>query len=192
MRNLILWLSPILLFAFKPTDDCPSSYRWDNKIMIDAKGLSLFHKTPGSSTMNTVVHYTKPPNNQLGANRGSIESKKVTVTALLIGLGKERDQDYHLILCSTNHKDSMIAEIPDPDCPKLNDFIGLRERFSKARQFIKDNVDDTPGGIHYLPDDKVIKVKVTGMLFFDKKAHGNGHARNDIEIHPVLKIVKAN
>jgi len=35
-------------------------------------------------------------------------------------------------------------------------------------------------------------VKVTGFLFFDKMAHGNGHARNGVEIHPVLKIWKVD
>jgi hypothetical protein len=31
-------------------------------------------------------------------------------------------------------------------------------------------------------------VFVVGMPFFDKKAHGNGAAKNGIEIHPVLGI----
>jgi len=51
-------------------------------------------------------------------------------------------------------------------------------------------VDATPGDIHFIPQP--IKLKITGILFFDKKAHGNGHSRNDIEIHPVLGIRKAN
>lgn len=99
------------------------------------------------------------------------------VTAWLIGLGEEEnDQDYHLILCSLNIKDSMIAEIPDPTCKKLENFIGLRERYTAAHDFITTEIDETPGDIHYLPAP--VKVRVTGFLFFDKMAHGNGHARN--------------
>jgi hypothetical protein len=61
--------------------------------------------------------------------------------------------------------------------------------YKAARKFIEDNIDETPGSIHYL--DEAVKVKITGIVFFDKVAHGNGHALNGIEIHPVLNIVKA-
>ena len=96
--------------------------------MIDPKGISLFPKTPISSTIHTVVNYQKPTQNLLGTNRGTIESKKVSVTGYLIGLGTEEDEDYHLILASLNYKDSLIAEIPDPTCPKLLHFPGLRDK----------------------------------------------------------------
>lgn len=181
----------MLLYGVHPTPECGGTLRWDNKILVDPKGLSLFSKTPKPSTIHTVVGYTRPPIEQLRTNRGAIESKKVTVTTWLIGLGEEdNDQDYHLILCSLNFKDSMIAEIPDPTCTKLENFIGLRQRYTAARDFITTEIDATPGDIHYLPAP--VKVKVTGFLFFDRMAHGNGHARNGIEIHPVLKIWGVN
>ncbi len=180
----------ILLHGFRQAPDCGGIYRWDNKILIDPVGLQVFSKASKTSIIHTVTGYTRPPNTQLGTNRGTIEQKKVTVTAWLIGLGEEdNDQDYHLILSSLNFKDSIIAEIPDPTCDKLEHFIGLRERFTAARAFIEQNVDETPGSIHYL--ETPVKVKVTGVLFFDRMAHGNGHAKNGIEIHPVLKIWRA-
>jgi hypothetical protein len=193
MQKIFLSFFSVLLFIHRPPDECGGSYRWDNKIMIDPKGLSLFSKQPTARSIHSIISYQKPPQEELRTNRGTIESKKVTVTGYLIGLGEEdNDQDYHLILASINYKDSLIAEIPDPSCSKLSHFPGLRDKYSIARKFIEDNVDETPGNVHYLDAADVIKVKVTGMLFFDKHAHGNGHSRNDIEIHPVLKIVKAN
>jgi hypothetical protein len=44
--------------------------------------------------------------------------------------------------------------------------------------------DQSPGSIHYL--DEGANVKITGVVFFDKMAYGNGHATNKVEIHPVL------
>jgi hypothetical protein len=32
------------------------------------------------------------------------------------------------------------------------------------------------------------KVTVTAYIFFDKMAHGNGHAVNGVEIHPIISI----
>jgi hypothetical protein len=184
---LLKILLPWFLFTLY---DCGGSYRWDNKILIDAAGLKLFPKRAKASTIHTVTHYQRPPNEQLGAKRGTLEQKKVTVTAWLVGLGKEdNDNDYHLILTSLNSADSMIAEIPDPTCPKLEHFPGLRDKYTIARTFIEEEVDDSPGNIHYI--DTPVKVKVTGVLFFDRSAHGNGHSHNGVEIHPVMKIVRA-
>lgn len=187
MLKILGLLLPMIAGVY--TFDCGGSYRWDNKIMIDAAGLKLFPKRSKPSTIHTIVNYARPPIEELRTNRGTIEQKKVTVTAWLVGLGKEdNDNDYHLILTSLNEEDSVIAEIPDPDCPKLEHFPGLKNKFTIAREFIQENVDASPGAVDYLPER--IKVKVTGMLFFDRMAHGKGHAKNGVEIHPILKIVK--
>ena len=46
--------------------------------------------------------------------------------------------------------------------------------------------------ISMLPKYHPLSVKVTGIIFFDKSGHGNGHAENGIEIHPIFEISKAN
>ena len=190
-KKIILFFLPLFFYSFyKLPDNCGGIYRWDNKILIDSVGLIVFTKNPVPASVHSLVIIPKPPNAQLGKNRSLPERRKVTVTVMLIGLGKETDHDYHLILASLNFKDSLIAEIPDPSCDKLAHFPGLRDKYEKARAFIEQEVDPTPGAIHFIPQP--IKVKITGVLFFDKKAHGNGHSRNDIEIHPVLEIKKAS
>src|SRR5437764_15121998 len=102
-------------------NDCGGIYRWDNKILIDAPGLTLFNKKATTSTIHSIVNITRPPNSQLGPNRSTDEMRKVTVTALIVGLGKEGDNDYHLILTSTNQAESMIDEFTDPRCQALQD-----------------------------------------------------------------------
>lgn len=189
MNKIFFALLLLLLFAFRFPDDCGGTYRWDNKILIDTAGLKLFTKPATAAIIQELVTIPKPPQNQLGKNRSEPEKRKVTVTAFLIGLGEEADHDYHLILTSLDFKDSLIAEIPDPSCTKLAHFPGLKNNYNVARTFIIQNVEQSPGAIHYL--NQAVKITITGVLFFDKKAHGNGHSRNDIEIHPVLKISKS-
>jgi len=190
MNKLLIIFFSFLSFGFHVPDDCDGVYRWDNKILIDLPGLKIYKKKASATTIHNLNRVQKPAQSELGKNRSAKEQRKVTVTAWLVGLGKEGDGDYHLILSGLNLKDSLIAEIPDPTCPKLQHFKGLRDDYTLARTFIEENVDATPGAIHYLTEKK--KVKVTGIVFFDKKAHGNGHAKNDIEIHPVLTIRNAN
>jgi len=65
-------------------------------------------------------------------------------------------------------------------------FKGYRTKYTAARKFVEDNIDMPASSVIELPQE--VKVKVTGYLFFDKKAHGHGHAKNGIEIHPILEI----
>jgi hypothetical protein len=189
MKKLLLILL-LPFFGFIAVDDCGGVYRWDYKILIDPLGANtVYNKTAVAKSIHSLVNITRPANSQLGNHRSIPEQQKVRATAFIVGLGKEDDGDYHLILTSLNSADSLIAEIPDPGCKKLKGFPGLLHDYTAARKFIEDNIDETPGSIHYL--DEAVKVKITGVVFFDKTAHGNGHAHNGIEIHPVLKIVKA-
>jgi hypothetical protein len=190
MKKILSFYLLLIIFGFRTSDDCGGVLRWDNKILIDPEGLKLFNKKATASSIHSLVNIQRPANSELGKNRSATEKRKVLVIASLIGLGKEGDGDYHLILMSLDKKDSLIAEIPDPSCEKLKHFPGLRDLYEKARKFIEDNVDETPGDIHFL--EQHVKLQITGILFFDKMAHGNGHAKNGIEIHPVFKISKAN
>jgi hypothetical protein len=183
----ILFVLVLPFFGFRSADDCGGSYRWDYKILIDPLGANtVYKKTAVSKSIHTLVSITRPTNAQLGNHRSAREQQKIKTTALIVGFGEEGDNDYHLILTSLDGSDSLIAEIPDPTCKKLKGFPGLKHDYKAARKFIEDNIDGTPGSIHYL--DEAVKVKITGVVFFDKMAHGNGHANNGVEIHPVLKI----
>jgi hypothetical protein len=177
--------------SFTSAGDCGGIYRWDYKILIDPLGANtVYNKTAVSKTIHSLVSIQRPSNAQLGNHRSTPEQQKIKTTAYIVGLGKEDDGDYHLILTSLNGNDSLIAEIPDPSCKKIKGFPGLKKDYTAARKFIEDNIDNTPGNIHYL--DEGVKVKITGVVFFDKMAHGNGHAPNGVEIHPVLKIVSGD
>jgi hypothetical protein len=183
-----------LIFAFYflssvfQQNDCGGIYRWDNKILIDPAGLKLFKKKASLTSMNALVNMQKPLPNQLGFKRPAAENKKITITAWITDLGMEDDHDYHLVLQSLDRKVSMIGEVPDPSCDKLVHFPGLRDKYQKARAFVDSAIQQPTGQI--VPVNTPVKVRITGIVFFDKTGHGNGHADNSIEIHPILEIRK--
>ena len=82
----------------------------------------------------------------------------------------------------------MIAEIPNPDDETLSNHSLLKSLYSNARNFISNEIYYPKKKVTYLRQP--LQVSITGFLFFDKKNHGKGHAKNSIEIHPVLAIEK--
>lgn len=178
----------LVLCGFQPLPDCGGEYRWDYKTLVDATGWPHLTDKAKRKAIHGLVQLQRPAT--LGAQRTPYEKRKVTVTAWLVMLGKEDDEDYHLVLTNDDRTDSLIAEIPDPDCKKIKLFPALKTAYTKARSMVDEQVQEPGSSVKEL--DAPVKVKVTGMLFFDKIAHGKGHARNGIEIHPITAIAIVN
>ncbi|HEX7904686.1 MAG TPA: hypothetical protein VF487_12460 [Chitinophagaceae bacterium] len=187
LRRVSLLFLFLPLCSFSPFDDC-GDYRWDYKILVDPTGWPLLNKKPKSKTISSLNQIARPA--KLGKQRTPFETWKVTVTAWVVMLGKEDDRDYHLVLTNNNRTDSLIAEIPDPTCNKVQQFPALVKKYGDARTFVEDSIKAPTTEVKEL--DQPVKVKVTGFLFFDKMSHGSGHAKNGIEIHPITAIKLAD
>jgi hypothetical protein len=183
MRKLFLLLVP--LFSFAEPTDC-GSLRWDYKILIDAAGLEVYKQHPHTSSIQELVTAERPT--VLGNQRTEFEDQKVTVTGYVTKLGKEADRDYHLVVKSLDDEYSIVCEIPDPTCSKLKHFPGLKADYKAARNYVNQKIKLPTSQIKALTQK--VKVKITGVPFFDKADHGEGHSLNGIEIHPVLQIRK--
>lgn len=160
-------------------------YRWDYKLLIDAEGVKVFYYTAKESSITKLEAIARPTNVELH-NRTEPEKQKVYVIATIVKTGLEKDRDYHIVLKSGS--ETLISEIPDPTLDKLKGFPELIKAYANARSFIDTKVGVPPHSIKDVPTDKQINVKVTGVVFFDKKGHGDGHSENGIEIHPVLEF----
>jgi hypothetical protein len=188
-KNIKRYLAAAMLvaiFGFSPAHDC-GIYRWDIKTLVDGSGWPLLNKHAASQTIHDLAGLERPE--VLGNQRSEPEMSKVTVTAWVIMLGREEDGDYHLVLSNSSGSDQMIAEIPDPTCSKVKKFPGLAEKYKRARQFVDQHIKVPSSQVKPLAHS--YKVKITGFVFFDKVAHGNGHAPNGVEIHPVTAISSA-
>ena len=165
-------------------------YRWDVKILIDSAGLRIYKQKSKPETISNLANVNatpRPEQNELTkGKRAEAEKRKVTVTAYLIATGLEEDGDYHLVCKALNSKKTLIAEIPDPTTTKLRGFPGLKADYGKGRSEVDGKIGRPPHQV----TDLVIKrkIRITGIVFFDKLAHGNGHAENGVEIHPVTTI----
>ncbi len=165
-------------------------YRWDIKILIDSEGLKIYDQKPNPATISNLADENKthrPTKKEMSkGKRANAEKRKVTVTAYIIATGREDDGDYHLVCEDINGGKTLIAEIPNPLHPKLKGFPGLKTHYSRARNEIDSRIGTPANEVKQL--SKKHKVKITGIIFFDKIAHGKGHAVNGVEIHPVLGI----
>lgn len=137
--------------------------RWTVKTLQDRPKLLL--------ARTTTVHYlvTRPHPSVLPSTRLPFERHVYTVTAAVVYIKHEADQDVHLVL--QQGKDQMIAESPAPSCDS-HAYATRRRQMTKARGLVQ----------------ACAKAKVTGVAFFDFDHGQTGVAPNAIELHPILSF----
>ena len=122
------------------------------------------------------------------ARWGAIEHQLFLLRNVQVTFTKrERDHDYHLALRDADGS-TMVAEIVDPKC--LVDATHARwlHYLEAARATVDRDLKVTKRG----KTRKDVIATIAGVGFFDK-IHGSsggqkGHARNGVELHPVLAI----
>jgi len=120
-----------------------------------------------------------PPGHQRSV---PVERTVYRVEAYVTRVFTEDDHDWHLVLHGIRNRDaSIIAEIPDPQCAGACR-SGFADDYARARTMLEEHVAHAHLRAH------PIRVRVTGVGFFDR-IHGQaGVAPNGIELHPVLRI----
>ncbi len=149
--------------------------RWDTKTGTDPYTASV-SLAPKSTTIATLVALTAAGG---GAQRESPtettlwELKDITLAMIKL----ETDSDYHMVL--SDGADTMIGEIPYPDCASKSTWACF---ISRARSEVDAKL--TVGSPQY----PALTVTVRGVGFFDFQHGQTGVAPNAIELHPVLQI----
>ena len=136
--------------------------RWTQKTLQDRPRLL--------ATAATTVHYlvTRPAPQPLPSSRLPFERHVYTVTARVVLVRREADQDFHLVL-TTSNGEHMIAESPAPSCDSHATSL-RRSQMTQARAKVR----------------VCAKARVTGVAFFDFNHGQTGVAPNAIELHPIL------
>ncbi len=147
--------------------------RWNVKVLLDADAASVV-RAPEPTTISALIGV--PKESVRPANgRASIERRVFRVRAVLLEARPvQSDGDVHLVLGDpADHSRYLVAEIPDSACA-----VGSRyaSDFAEARRVF----DSLPIGI---------EVEVEGVGFWDDDHGQLGASSNDIELHPVLKLV---
>ena len=120
------------------------------------------------------------------------EKQEYSVTATLFGYkiesGATGDQDFHIVIQDPQTKETMIVEIPDPNCSGACNSIQSQSIARARQEFLAAFPDDPPSSKFAVVDDPKPEVTVKGVGLFDFYHGQTGVATNCLELHPVLDI----
>src|SRR5204863_8793036 len=130
--------------------------RWPVKTLSDPQARELDY-TPHPATVRYLGSLPARPGGQ--DSRGALETRTFTVQARLVGVKREEDSDYHLVIAAGGA--SIIAEMPLVGCT-----AGAQHRYamSAARATLERAVGGPVGSSWIHPR---LRVRVVGVLFFD-------------------------
>jgi hypothetical protein len=114
-------------------------------------------------------------------------------------LGKSGDNDYHLVIVDDTLQfsqgqqvstHSFVAEIVKPECvPGRHGDPGTESEFGEALEAVWNKFEERfPDSKHGWNDAGGMRVRLTGVGFFDRPHGQTGRAPNMIELHPLLDI----
>jgi hypothetical protein len=137
--------------------------------------------TPKAATVEALVALPVPTGFSRDAERLALEFQVYALAATLVEFKEEADDDIHLVIIGESGQ-SMIAEIPHPDCAQGSRVL---PQIARAREeFISRFGQPSRSSWHEVDSP----VRVTGVLFFDAPHGQRGVAPNAIELHPVIEI----
>lgn len=161
--------------------------RWPVKTLSDA-GAPSVNMSPAPGTISALVVLAAPAQSSQDTRLNDLEKETLTIHALLMGYKLETDHDFHLVIEDPQSHDTMIAEIPDPQCSGVCASIADAQ-ITQARSTFATAFANAPPDATYTALTPPAAVTITGVGFFDFYHGQTGVAKNCVEIHPVLNIV---
>ena len=159
--------------------------RWVVKTLSDP-GAAAVNLTPVPKTVSELISLTAPDANSETERISPVEQQAFKVHARLVGYKQEvEDHDFHIVLQDLKTSDTMIVEIPDPQCSGVCNSI-VRGQIQKVRADFANAMASPPKPEFVVLDDPQPEVDVTGVGFFDFSHGQTGLAENCVELHPVL------
>jgi len=179
--SIVLALSALSFSAYA---HCVGKQRWDVKSATDAAAADI-DDDPVDTTIAQLNRLERPDDlKRNGPRTEGSEQTVYTVEGTLIGYLSEADHDRHLVLRSRGK--FIVAELADPGCVDNSSrfFVQIRE----ARQTFDDRFRKPNGKVPVEMLDLRIRMRVTGVGFFDARHNVSSAAENFMELHPVIAI----
>jgi hypothetical protein len=169
---------------------CPGSERWAIKTLTDPLAATVKYAHPVVTTVNLLAAQAPALPIKKSTLRLPSELKVYRVSARLVKAKIEGsasgDEDVHLVIADPVTGQTMIAELPKPDCAPESSSIKAPQ-MAEARSAFLAACGKPPTGEPRLLSGMAT---ITGVGFFDLK-HGTpqlGRAPHDRELHPVLSF----
>lgn len=188
LSSIFLSVALLLLFQLNVAalPPCNGEGRWSIKVLTDPEAAHI-DQTPKTASINELIK-VRPQYSETG-QRADVERQTYEVTCRIAGYKLESDGDIHIVMMDVNDNSvTMIAEIPNPDCPNVSGSPSAA-KFRQARAQIASYTVDRKKG------EEIRKVtrglyKLVGVGFMDE-IHGQlGVAPNGIELHPLMSVTK--
>jgi hypothetical protein len=182
---LLSWLATALILNACGTE------RWRVKTTTDP-GAALVQLAAQASTISQLSGLRAPPYSDTRGRTVPEEQTVYEVTAYVLEFKLEKDSDFHVVIADSPTADrsgrhTMIVEFPAPQCARGSPQL---EAITKARKdFVQLVGQAAPGRLQRLKNP--VPVTIRGVGFFDRYHAQTGHAKNLIELHPVLSIEPA-
>jgi hypothetical protein len=135
---------------------------------------------PRATTVAKLVKL-RPPG-EIGTRLPGAEMQNWRIHVLLRSQRLEGDSDVHLVLADPKTGQTMIAELPSPDCVGAAD--GVAADLAAARATLARSCGAATTSFRPLRGSATIE----GVAFFDFEHGQRGAAPNEVELHPVLRI----
>ena len=182
MRLLLIWL--LIWICFTSSAQCGKE-RWHVKTLSDKDTVKIDFKNRIKTTINTQAKLPKPAKIPKNMPRQNTEFNVYTIDCYIIEYKRETDKDIHIVLRDLKSNATMVAEIPSPECPEVQR-TSRYKKFADLYTWFTVNIGKPTSSFKTLP--KPVKVRITGVGFYDFIHGQRGMAPNGREIHPVLSI----
>jgi hypothetical protein len=166
--------------AIRIVRDC-GRWRWDVKILADPDTAIIDFRNIKKVTVPDLTEL-RPLITSEFMPRQYAERNVYDVTAELYGFAINNYRDWELYLRDTATGATMIAAIPDPDCPEIAR-TPRAQLYRDIRTWLRDSLADTTGKLA-----DTVPVRLVGIGFYDRLQNQAGMAENGITLHPVLAL----
>jgi hypothetical protein len=182
MRLLLIWL--FLCINVIASAQCGKE-RWNVKTLSDKDTQKVDFKHIIKTTVNSQVNLPKPVKIPKNLPRQNTEYNVYAIDCYIIEYKMEEDNDIHIVLRDLKTNATMVAEVPSPLCPEVQKTSSYKQ-FEELYNWFTLNIGKPGSSFKTL--SKPMKVRITGVGFYDFIHGQRGMAPNGREIHPVLSI----
>jgi len=158
---------------------CGGTERWYTKVLADANAAQI-NLTPKATTLDSLVNISTPATTTVDTRIAGLEYQTYSIVCNITQKRNESDNDYHLVL--SNGTNTMIGEVPDPTCAVASTSAHVNE-YIAARNWVNTYIG-TAANLNI----NIAPVLVTGVAFLDPPHGQTGAAKNNLEIHSILKL----
>jgi hypothetical protein len=195
MKTVNLFVTLSLLFCAiiqsKGQQEMQSCDQWrgDVKMLTDKGGSALLKAKPLVMDFDSFLE-TKAPilldkSNVKDKTQPRLPSEKEVfeITAYITTITfTENENDFEMYLKSPDSDATMLAILPNPNCPTLDKFPAQRAQFRQTWDKLTEIMDEIS------QDSRPLKVKITGVRFWNIPNGDRGTSPSGVEIHPVLNV----